>query len=71
VTKEEKRKAYLRGFFAVAEMDYCLQYLAGSILREESILQNPPWAEKLGVKGFGGNSMSLLVESIVLESYHH
>lgn len=71
MAKKAKRSAYLGGFVAVAEMDCCLQSLAGSILREESILQILPWAEKAGVKGLGSNSMSELVEGIVLGSYHH
>ena len=50
MTKEEKRGAYLGGFVAVAEMDCCLQSLAGSILREESNFQILPWLEKARVK---------------------
>lgn len=50
MTKEEKRGAYLSGFVAVAEMDCCLQSLAGSILREESNLQILPWLEKTRVE---------------------
>jgi hypothetical protein len=71
VTKEEKRSAYLGGFVGVAEMDCCLQSRTGSILREGSIFQILPWAEKAGVKGFGSNSMFELVEDIVLGSYNH
>ena len=49
-------------------MECCLQSLADSILREESILQILPSAETAGIKGLGSNSMSELVEGIVPSS---
>jgi hypothetical protein len=68
VTKEAKHSTYLGGCVPVAEMECCLQSLAVSILREESILQSLPSAEKAGVKGLGCNGISELVDCIVLGS---
>lgn len=71
IDQRSERSAYLGGFVAFAEMDYCLQFLAGSILREKSIFQNLPWAKNAESKEVGSNSMSDLVEGIVLGIYRH
>ena len=68
VTQEAKQSTYLGEFVPVAEMECCLQSLAGSILREESILQILPSAETAGIKVLGCNSMSELVEAGLITS---